>query len=486
MKFKPGYLILLIALFWLCTTRQGTSWGDDWAMYVHQAQNIAEGKSYNHNLFIYNPNYLTYSPKTYPPGFPVLLLPFYACFGLNIAALKIPGILSFIAALFIFCSLYKKQLGPAYTACCLLVLGFSPFFWDSKDYILSDMPFLLTVMLAVWVMDKSNRATHNKTLWYLLAGAAIYISFSVRSLGLLFIPAMLGFDILFRHRLSKGSAITTVAFVLLVIIQMQFIPADDSYGTMLKAHYSGKSAEQLWSFFANYFGMYQKEFADFWLQNHNDTGIKNTAAIYNTAFLIVSGLAIVYRLVKQPDATALFVLIYTLAVLLFPGYQGPRYFIPLVPFLLFYVLWLIKNIPFRGIKYAFSPIVIVPLIVFYTYYFTHANWNNIDYGIHEPNPQRLMNYIKQNTPPDAVFVLCKPRVLALYTGRAAAVYHYAENKNDLLNYMQTINAGYAVSNINWDPYFNDWTAADTAHFKPILNSGGLMLYKVSYNAAPPQ
>ena len=45
MKFKPGYLILLLALFWLCTTRQGTSWGDDWAMYVHQAQNIAEGKT---------------------------------------------------------------------------------------------------------------------------------------------------------------------------------------------------------------------------------------------------------------------------------------------------------------------------------------------------------------------------------------------------------------------------------------------------------
>lgn len=480
MKFKPEYLILLIAVFWICTTRQGTSWGDDWAMYVHQTQNIAEGKPYTYNLFIYNTNYLTYSPKTYPPGFSVMLLPFYACFGLNIAALKIPGILSFIAGLFIFCTLYKKQLGPLLISCCLLAIGFSPFFWDSKDYILSDLPFWFTVIAAVWAIDKSNRATDNKTAWYVLAGVAIYASFTVRSLGLLFIPAIWGGEILFRHRLSKGTFITTITFVLLVLLQGQLIPADDSYSLMLKNHYTGKNLQQVWQFVCYNYSLYKNEFPDFWLHQHNNTGIKNSAGIYNSLLLLVSLIGWGYRLIKKPSSTELFVAIYVLAILLFPGYQGPRYFIPLVPFLLFYVFYLLYNIPFSTIKYALLTLVMVPLTIFYTYYYVHTNWRNIDYGIHEANPQALMNYIKTNTPPNAIFISSKPRVLTLYTGRQAAVCHYPENKNDLLNYMQSINAGYVLDGNTWDPYMHDWVTADTANFKLLTDIGGLRVYKVAY------
>ena len=49
-------LILLIALFYGLTIRQGHEWGDDFAMYIHHAENIAAHRPYAATGYIYNPN----------------------------------------------------------------------------------------------------------------------------------------------------------------------------------------------------------------------------------------------------------------------------------------------------------------------------------------------------------------------------------------------------------------------------------------------
>ena len=65
----------LIGLFYLATIRPGHAWGDDFAQYIHHARNLATGVPYAATGYIYNPYNPTIGPRTYPPGFPLLLAP---------------------------------------------------------------------------------------------------------------------------------------------------------------------------------------------------------------------------------------------------------------------------------------------------------------------------------------------------------------------------------------------------------------------------
>jgi hypothetical protein len=59
--------LLGIAIFYGFTLRPGHDWGDDFAMYVHHAKNIALGLPYNQTGYIWNPRFPMMGPPTYPP-----------------------------------------------------------------------------------------------------------------------------------------------------------------------------------------------------------------------------------------------------------------------------------------------------------------------------------------------------------------------------------------------------------------------------------
>ncbi len=62
-------------------------WGDDFAQYIREAQNIANGKPYYQSGYIFNPYNTVYAPAQYPPGFPLLLAPVVKIWGLSIRAM---------------------------------------------------------------------------------------------------------------------------------------------------------------------------------------------------------------------------------------------------------------------------------------------------------------------------------------------------------------------------------------------------------------
>lgn len=59
------------------TIRPGQPWGDDFAMYILHAKNIASGKAYTDTGYIPNPGYAVLGPAAYPPLFPLVLSPVY-------------------------------------------------------------------------------------------------------------------------------------------------------------------------------------------------------------------------------------------------------------------------------------------------------------------------------------------------------------------------------------------------------------------------
>src|SRR5262245_44454470 len=76
------FLVALKILLWPCNNYQG--WGGDYAGYLSQSRRIAEGQATDQTNYIYNPAMPYVAPPAYPMGFPIILAPLYAVFGLDL------------------------------------------------------------------------------------------------------------------------------------------------------------------------------------------------------------------------------------------------------------------------------------------------------------------------------------------------------------------------------------------------------------------
>jgi 4-amino-4-deoxy-L-arabinose transferase-like glycosyltransferase len=145
---KPQlWLLIFIFVFYASTLRYGHRWGDDYALYIHHAKNVATGFSYSSIGYLLDPYYPSYSVPMAPPVFPLLLAPVYRIFGMNFTALKMEEVVFFVAALAVLFSLFRTYLPPRYGLLLMAVIGLNPYFWNIKDDILSDIPFFFFLLL---------------------------------------------------------------------------------------------------------------------------------------------------------------------------------------------------------------------------------------------------------------------------------------------------------------------------------------------------
>src|SRR2546422_796036 len=173
-------IAVLVGLFYLATIRTGHDWGDDFALYIQHARNIGAGAPYAATGYIYNPHNPAIGPRTYPPGFPLLLAPVVAVFGLELQPMKVVVVLCFVGVLLMLPRVFQRDLPPRYTAALILVMGLNPYFWDFKDQVLSDIPFLLFMLLSLHAFQRATKVP--------LAGVAAAAAIPTRALGVV-VPA---------------------------------------------------------------------------------------------------------------------------------------------------------------------------------------------------------------------------------------------------------------------------------------------------------
>ena len=122
-------LILLVStLLSITSFTRGHVWWDDFASYIMQAQSLLHGTPADfvaHNRFTIENSSYPPGPVAYPWGFPALLAPFVAIFGLKISGLKL------LNTFFFLCFLYYLCLP---TALCIGFNRFIPHFNRSPDY----------------------------------------------------------------------------------------------------------------------------------------------------------------------------------------------------------------------------------------------------------------------------------------------------------------------------------------------------------------
>jgi hypothetical protein len=465
-------VVLSIGLFYLLTIRQGHAWGDDFSMYIHHAKNLAEGVPYGQTGYIYNPYLHLYTsyrvqigPQTYPPVVPLLLTPIYYLWGLNLNAFKVGLILTFILALVVIARAFKNYLSPPWLAALIFILGFNPFFWQFKDNIVSDLPFLLFIYLGLFLIHRAyeSREARGK-LDALLVALSIYLAYGTRSIGLLLIPCLLIYDFI-NYRKVTAFAVQVVCFAgVFILLQNLLLHSDSSYADHLGLDIG---------IVTHHIKGYPRALSEFWLN-----GYSKTLRFGLFAFMsIFAAIGYFSSLRRRISCYEIFFAIYLGAILVLPIYDGIRFLLPVIPLYLLYALVGMKGI-FRGRERAgglvFAALMAAIVITYFGQY-RKQEFGPIREGIIKSEAQQFFEYVKGKTGENDTFVFRKPRALALFTGRNASSWHQPADDQVLWDYFRKINAAFLVLGpVGIEP-------EDQEYLSRFIGRNGDRLEKVYFN-----
>ncbi len=435
-RFCLVLIVTAVLAFYLMAIREGQEWGDDFAMYIHHARNIAEGIDYKQTGYIYNQSIPLIGPNTYPPVFPLLLAPVYKIFGMDLTAMKVEIILAFFLSLLMIYLTFRDGLPWLYLIALIAAIGFNPLLCQFKENIVSDIPFLIFLYFSLFLIDRLYRQsiTGIRQIFYvILIGISVYLAYGTRSIGLLLIPCLLGYDIITKRRLSFTTIKITALVAGLVILQSIFLHSDSSYSDQLHPTIGTIKHNLV---------IYTRALSDFW-----DNGYSKLLRL--ALFATVTGLAIVGYLARLKEKITyfeIFIVVYLISIVIIPLDGGARYLIPIFPLYLFYAFTGIKTISRRRliIEGVIFAAVSLAIIGAYIAQYGKSDFGPIREGITRNETRQLFDYVTKNTNSTDVFVFRKPRAFALFTERSASAWHQPQDDNDLWNYLEKINADYVV------------------------------------------
>lgn len=460
-----------IGIFQIATIRQGHGWGDDFAMYIQQAKKLAGDLPTGDSGYIYNPHYPELGPPAYPPLYPLLLVPIYRHFGLSLGVMKVEIVLCFLLALIILSIMFAAHLPFSELIVLIAVLGFSPFFWDAKDRIGSDLPFFALCSLALYLMTLLQRRARD--VWWLSAflGFVIYACYTARTIGIVLLPCLVLYELVTRRRISRASLISCAVALALIGMNSSLFQVAGNYAGDI--HLSWQAIARnlrgyFWEIHSSLWPFYGPEGAQVF-----------------TLVLFVLGIAgYISRVRSGISVLEVFAATYTAAILLWTIDFDSRFLIPVIPLWLYYIISCLRQIAARhfGSNQRVVPVLLLTLfIASYASAYTRKDFGPIRQGIGDPRFVEACTFIKEETPAHAVVVFAKPRLLALVTDRRAVAYHEPPVDSELWSYFSSISAEYIlVSNElpNDIAYFHGFIDREGPKVSLMFDNGRFELYRI--------
>ena len=424
-----GVILFFTALLGSSMLTRGHWWGDDFAAYIGQAQSILRGEMDSfvaRNAFTvtqssHEPGHQM-GPAAYPWGFPLMLSPVYALIGLSPLALKLPGLLAYLAFLLVFFFLTKRRFTLTESLLAFSLFAFNPELLRSLDNIASDIPFLFFSTLAVLLADIYIQQKNDKHRLSLAAitGIAIFAAFFVRTQGILLLGAVLLWQgIRFLQgsetcrQTMKEALITVASFGLLWGASTLIFPGGQTTYLSLYSEFS------IGVFFGNVIS-YSQLFDQFFI------GLPGSELVFFVfAALFFVGLA---AHLKDDLLFVLYVGLYLLVLWSWPEWQGYRFIFPILPFFVYFAFQglrvVFEMLKEKGREWGHRVAYIAHLFVICGFVFisTSNAYGNLRAGREingpfDPFSMETYDFIKNNTSPDSIIVFFKPRAMRLMTDR---------------------------------------------------------------------
>jgi Dolichyl-phosphate-mannose-protein mannosyltransferase len=432
-----AFLLATVTAFHVATVREGHLWGDDFAMYIHHAQNIAEGRAYADTGYIYNAAIPVYGPRMYPPVFPLLLAPFYKIFGLSLLPMKLEQVLFIILTLALVFVLWHRHLGTGHCLALVAILGFSPALWWAKENILSDLPFLFFFYAAMCLLQWAPSG--QKQCWTrgLVLGVTLYLVIGTRTAGIAIVPGLLLYEWLRHKRISRYTGVALVICAMALIAQNWFVGA-----------VPGNYMEQLHSVTARTILLnairYTRTLAGFWVGGV--PGTLSFLVIAIVAALMCAGL--LSERGRGVAAVHCLLAPYTALMILWPFGAGIRYALPALPWMAFLALSGLRELSARfcprypaAAAWAFLLLLAVPMIQAYR----ATDFGPIRQSTGLPEFNALCDEVRRTTKPEDIFIYYRARALSLYAGRPASSYNQHGTQAEFREYVRSIHAKYLIT-----------------------------------------
>jgi len=376
-------------------------------------------------------------PKSYPPGFPILLAPIYYIFGLSLIAFKIEMCL-FLLILFVLIFIQSRGVLPdRYRLVYLLLFALNPWLSGFKQSILSEIPFSLVVYGSVLVL--SHRPDRAQVRTSICLTVLFFFAFLIRTVGVVLLPAFLAYDLWRNKSLSHKTIVVTLSTIVLVFASMFVFRGGSSYLDQFRN----------WSPYVIVSNLrhYLQTLRDFWPHVPSFTYVRDVLYLLSGALALWG---FVLTLCRGLSFIEFFAFFYLAMLLCWPAQMGLRSLLPVLPLYLLYVLLgmdaaikMLKTVRGRsavslllGVLVAVSYIACLRVIV--------DDLDAIPDGPQMPEAVHMFSYIRENTPHDSVFAFRKPRSLALFAERKATDHPTRLDDPIVIEYFNEVGVDYVV------------------------------------------
>lgn len=441
--------VVLLPLFFI-NVKKSHNWGGDFAMYIMQSGNIIAGTPQGETPYIYNPGNAVLGPPAYPVGFPLLLSPVYAVAGNSIFAFSM-WITAFLYGIGMLMALFlRRHFNNLIVFFLVMIVIYNPWTLNMKLEIMSEFPFTFLLLLSLYLFEKYSKGP----FWMGIIIAALGgLLMSVRIIGVVFPLAVLVWAIRKRFIEKDKSPVNkcvcgflvsvgSIMFYLLLNNLIFHVPQAEG------GSYAGIwGKESLYATIVYNLAYYTEQFKYFfspWGGSWNFLPLMLKSVIFTFTLI-----GLIKRLAKRWELMDMIVILYFAVLIIYPyRHAGIRFLFPVIPFMVVYLVDGLKTLQlFPGISTR-AKTWFLGLLVLASYlnmiWFIILNNNKIVPGPQENVSVHAFEYIKANTPREAIFLFSKPRVLALYTERKSMTNHKEDDPAFIHALIKNYGIGYIL------------------------------------------
>jgi hypothetical protein len=394
-------------------------------------------------------------PSTkYPPGFPLMLAGWMKLFGTTVYALKVEVLVCYIAAMGMTLLLARRFLDDAFA---LIATGLVVLSWTVLNYshqMLSDVPFLLSSLAALYLLDRGE--TRRTSLY---AGMALCVwAYFVRTAGISLVIAAFVY-LLYRAR-RKQAFILIGGFAVAAALWgiRNYLAAGEGsryLGVMLAADpyepelgmigFSGLLV-RMWINFSSYVAyLLPANLLPTIITLAGGAGGGAPRALISVVIMGV-GFFGAYVLRKRALLVNLYLVLYFAIYLIWPDiWRSDRFMMPIAP--------LVAICFFAGFKRLLeyfelrrSLIAAVAVVLMLTNIFSLVTYLRRERGYVPGWFEYLQTalWVRENTPEDSIIICRKPFLYYLFSDRRSVSYPFTSDAAAMRKYLMEISPNYIV------------------------------------------
>lgn len=426
-------LILIFGIFFfinIITLNDGHNWGDDFAQYIQHAVNLVEHKPYasgiSRDLRI-----------LCPPGFPFILSSVIYWSGINFKVLKFINVLLWALSALAAYGLALRKLDLFWARMITVWFLTSPIFFFFKQSVLSDIPFMGFIVLALWALMKSEEFQEkglidSSRIFLGISVFCVSYSFLIRWAGISLLLAVVVYFFFIKREWQKslvfiwGAAASWLIAFQCGSLAMGYV--DKMTGSLFQTC--------LLDNWYNLTNAIQSILNLFITDDHFLSQLisPSTSILFNIfaglLFLGIIGTFFYQLYHRKISLMGCFTFLYLIGAVFWPVKAGRRYFLPvMVPIAILAVSCL------KPAWRKFAAIIFL-IFILQNIFIIASNFNFNDDDIYNKETLEMVQWVKLHIKPEDHYMFAKPRALGLLTQRIG--YNFGGYPRDVQNWYRRV------------------------------------------------